>query len=907
MYDALGRGVSPALSALPFQYADWAVAESALKARQAERLEQRVQQLLQAPTRLDFPARKPGPSSTGTWTFSPVPALAAAVAQISIRAGVSQPVIWIAAYALLVSQLAHERVVLVGMPVSMRKRARGQGQQADALCGYFLSTQPLPIDTHRVFTVDEYLQHCQLALGEAEEASHLHLDDYASAMGVDSPDGGPPLIQALCTVGRRTMDTVSLAGMRLTPCDMHPPHPKFPVTLHVQERLDGPSSLVLEYDDAIFESAHMQTYGERVQNTVLQFAVSGACPLGQLHVTDVSPAEASTGVESLSLPQRFWKYARAHPEAMAISGFAGDQTYAELSGQALTIMRALDGLDLDEVVVVVMPKGPALIAAIMACGFAGVAVAPLDVSNPLSRIEFVLNDSCAKAVLVFGDAVAGVQDVARRLDVPVIDVEALPILPPEALPSPRMDVCGENLVYLLYTSGSTGQPKGVAFPHAAMANLVDWKQSLLPNPRARVLQFSSIGFDAALQEIYNSLSQGDCLVLLPEGVRSDPAAVHDLMKAHAVDHVYMPYVALSVLADYVGGLEDGYWPSEIFTAGEQLVVTDGLKRVYRRFPGSRLHNFYGPTETHVVTAHALPADAESWPDLPSIGTAIDHTRIHVLDAAMTPVPLGGIGELYAGGLCLARGYLNRPGLTAERFLADPYGPPGTRMYATGDLVRRCVDGTIEFLGRRDGQVKIRGYRVEPVEVETTLSAQLPGAEALAVVAHQTGADTRLICFAKPQAGVELTPEMMQAAAVASLPSYMRPYANILVDAFPYTTSGKLDRRTLAGQISLQGHDKTEKRQPETDLQRTLCQAMGAILGRDAVGLDDNFFALGGASLDAMRLLVRLTTDLGVRLSASDIFMAPTVAELAQRIEQGDKMNSQKRSPLRKGQGVKFDA
>jgi acyl-coenzyme A synthetase/AMP-(fatty) acid ligase/acyl carrier protein len=429
----------------------------------------------------------------------------------------------------------------------------------------------------------------------------------------------------------------------------------------------------------------------------------------------------------------------------------------------------------------------------------------------------------------------------------------------------------------------------------------------LPNPRARVLQFSSIGFDAALQEIYNSLSQGDSLVLLSEDARSDPALVHDLMKAHAVDHVYMPYVALSVLADYVGSLDAGYWPAEIFTAGEQLVVTEGLRRLQQRFPGCRLHNFYGPTETHVVSAYTLPTDAETWPDLPSIGTAIDQTRIHVLDAALNPVPLGGIGELYAGGLCLARGYLNQPGLTAERFIADPYGPRGTRMYATGDLVRRSVDGAIEFLGRRDGQVKIRGYRVEPVEVETTLSAQLPGAESLAVVAHQTGADTRLICFAKPRAGVELTPEMMQAAAVATLPSYMRPYANILIDAFPYTTSGKLNRRKLAEQIFLRGPDKNQKREPETDLQLKLCQAMGGILGRDDVGLDDNFFALGGSSLDAMRLLVRLTVDHGVSLSASDIFMAPTVAELVQRIEKDDKANSKKRNGPRKGQGVKSDA
>ena len=382
--------------------------------------------------------------------------------------------------------------------------------------------------------------------------------------------------------------------------------------------------------------------------------------------------------------------------------------------------------------------------------------------------------------------------------------------------------------------------------------------------------------------------------------RRDPQRLYDFMKNHSVGHVYMPYVALNILAEHALGLDEDYWPEHIFTAGEQLICTDAFKRLYQKFPASRLHNFYGPTETHVVTTYSLTALSTDWSYFPPIGKAIDRTRIYILDDALMMVPTGGIGELYAGGICVARGYLNRPGLTAERFLADPFMDDGSRMYATGDLVRVGTDGEVEFLGRKDDQVKIRGYRVEIAEVENTLLEALPEVDVLAVVAQKLGSETRLFCFVKSKPTTKITSEMMHKAALNTLPSYMRPFANFNMDDVPYTTSGKLDRRALGELVPKLQEDDSVKQLPETTEQVVISEAFGSILGTDGTGLDDNFFALGGSSLDAMKLMVRINSALDVSISVRDIFASPTPRKLAYLATNYEKPTI--KNALRRGKG-----
>ena len=420
-------------------------------------------------------------------------------------------------------------------------------------------------------------------------------------------------------------------------------------------------------------------------------------------------------------------------ESVAVSTPADSLTYGELQEKSERWAGSLQqlGVKKGSRVGICVERSLDLAVAVLAVLRAGATYVPFDPTLPAGRVELMVEDSEVITCIVRRELQGLLAGKMPMIDPRELDRIGRPFRP--------CTVASDAAGYIIFTSGSTGRPKGVVMPHSALVNLIDWQTEQVGFCQpARVLQFTPLSFDVHFQEFMGTWATGGELVLIREETRRDPVLLLQLIERARVERLFLPPVALHQLAEVA--LDIGPIPrclSQVVTAGEQLLITPALRELFRRLPECRLHNHYGPSETHVVTAYSLPADPGEWPDLPPIGRPIANCEALLLDDELRPVPAGEIGEIVLAGVCLASGYLNQPGETLERFVPHPWRS-GERMYRTGDTARQATDGTLSFLGRNDGQVKIRGHRVETLEVETALLRD-KSVSACAVVAH--GADS----------------------------------------------------------------------------------------------------------------------------------------------------------------------
>jgi amino acid adenylation domain-containing protein len=441
----------------------------------------------------------------------------------------------------------------------------------------------------------------------------------------------------------------------------------------------------------------------------------------------------------------------------------------------------------------------------------------------------------------------------------------------------------ENLAYVIYTSGSTGKPKGIAMEHRPLVNLLCWQaqNSKLPNGAA-TLQFAPLSFDVSFQEMFATWCAGGTLLLIPEGLRRDPAGLVRFLTHRAISRVFMPFVALQQVAEAALGQGPVLTAlREVVTAGEQLKITPPIARFFEERPECMLQNQYGPSESHVVTAYTLAGRPKSWGTLPPIGGPIANSQIYLLNARREPVSTGEAGELYIGGDCLARGYWNQPQLTSERFIPDPFGAePGARLYRTGDLARRLPDGNIDFLGRLDHQVKIRGFRIELGEIEAVL-CQHPGVHAAAVLRREdTPGQARLVAYLVTDKKSVPTLSEVRRFVREKLPEYMVPSAIVVLGSLPVTPSGKVDLQALPAP----GHERPPLDQPfvepRNEVERRLKQIWEDILRVRPIGVRDPFSELGGDSLQAAHLFVHTQKVLGKILPLWPPLQEVTIEHLA---------------------------
>jgi len=596
------------------------------------------------------------------------------------------------------------------------------------------------------------------------------------------------------------------------------------------------------------------------------------------------------------LPDLLDAQAARTPEATALVADGAAWTYAELDAAANRLARHLIGLGAGPGVrvAVAAPRSPELVTALLAVEKTGAAYVPIDPEYPDARIAFMLADAASVCVVTAGDTLIdgdgplcvdlGDPDtaaaIAARPDRPVTDADRIRPLTPD------------DPAYVIYTSGSTGIPKGTVVGHRAIVNRLAWMQAEYGlTADDRVLQKTSASFDVSVWEFFWPLITGAGLVLARPGGHRDPAYLAGLIRAERVTTAhFVPSMLEVFLAEPAA--RNATPLRRVVCSGEALPA-----RAVRRFgevlPGVPLFNLYGPTEAAI--------DVTSWPctdadtDPVPIGRPVWNTRIYVLDAGQAPVPPGVAGELYIGGVQLAHGYLNRPELTAERFVPDPYGPPGARMYRTGDRARWRPDGAVEFLGRADQQLKIRGFRVEPGEVEAALTA-LPEVAQAAVI----GRGQRLAGYVVPAPGAHPDAAGLRDALAATLPAHLVPTDLVILDRLPLTANGKLDRTALPEPAAT---TLTEGRAPRTPREEVLCGLFAEALGLRRVGADDGFFDLGGHSLLAATLVTRVREVLGVECDLGAVFAAPTPAALARALDaDGDVSALDTLLPLRTGGG-----
>ncbi|WP_371516856.1 amino acid adenylation domain-containing protein [Kitasatospora sp. NBC_01300] len=587
------------------------------------------------------------------------------------------------------------------------------------------------------------------------------------------------------------------------------------------------------------------------------------------------------------LPELFARQAEDTPHLPAVVSAETTLTYRELDTASNRLARLLisRGVGPERIVAVALPRSALLAVAVLAVLKAGGCYLPVDPEYPAERLSFMLSDTVPAVVLT-------TVDTAQRLphtDAPRLVLDESGTLgeldrlagtgiDDEQRPG-RLDPA--HPAYVIYTSGTTGRPKGVVMPGRAMVNLLSWHDEAFPSAAgARIAQFTALSFDVSVQEILSAVLFGKTLVVPAEEVRRDPKLLAAWLDAERVNELFAPNLVLEALCE--AALDQGWTiPSlrVLAQGGEALTPSRQVRAFVRGSVGRRLHNHYGPSETHLVTAHTLAADVDAWPPAAPIGRPIPNIRAYVLDAGLRLAPEGVRGELYLAGAGVARGYLNRPGLTAVRFVADPYGPPGSRMYRTGDVVRWLPDGQLEYHGRSDDQIKIRGFRIEPGEIRAALAA-CPGIVHAEVVAREVRpGDRRLVGYVVPQTRGCDTAAVREFVR-ARLPAHLVPSAVVELAELPLTPNGKLDRRALPEPRLTGG---APAREPATEQERVLCGLFAQVLEVPAVGVDENFFDLGGHSLLAARLVARIRAALGTPLEVHALFESPSPAGLARRI------------------------
>ncbi|MGE7391192.1 amino acid adenylation domain-containing protein, partial [Streptomyces sp. NPDC004126] len=715
-----------------------------------------------------------------------------------------------------------------------------------------------------------------------------------------------PLFQTMLAVQTHEDQDLRLSGLRTRQLETASGIAKFDLMLTLNERAstsaapDGVSG-VIEYATDLFDK-------ETVQRLAGRFGALLEAVLADPHQT-IGSHDVLTGDETRriledwnatarplpaeTLSEAFRAQVARTPDATALVFEDTRLSYAELEERASRLSRRLveQGVGPGKLVAVALPRSLDLITAIYAVVLAGAAYLPLDPDYPQDRIGHMLEDADPVCLLTVAelsgltgrlphgtcrlflddpDLFAAGPDTGRGLAVPhaghVGEGE-----PPRS-PSPA------DPAYVIYTSGSTGRPKGVVVSHGAIMNRLRWMQSRYRlEADDRVLQKTPSSFDVSVWEFFWPLIEGAALVVArPEG-HKDPAYLAKVIQEQSITTVhFVPSMLSAFLAEPAATECDRL--RRLLCSGEAL-PEETANRCLSLLPNSELHNLYGPTETAVdVTSWQCAPDAPRGP-VP-IGRPVWNTRLYVLEASLRPAPVGVVGELYVAGSQLAEGYLGRPGLTAERFVASPFGTPGERMYRTGDLVRRRADGVLEYAGRVDDQVKIRGSRVEPAEIEAALAQHATVRQAAVVARDDHRGEKRLVAHVVVEEGQQFDAGELRRSLSDALPPYMVPAAFLETGALPVTPSGKLNRAVLpAPHFSVD----QDGRGPRTARERLLCGLFAEALGLESVGIDDDFFNLGGHSLLAARLISRiratLRPDVGMRL----LFQAPTVAELADRM------------------------
>ena len=892
LYDAFSQGQPSPLAELPVQYIDYARWQR--EWLRGEVLDKELaywrDQLKEAGT-LELPTDRPRPAAqtfVGEIRRFELPAeVGVEVNALGRQTGTTAFMTVLAAFKALLARYTNQTDILVGTPVANRSQAETEG-----LIGFFLNTLVLRTDFSGDPTFAELLGRVrETALG-AYAHQEVPFEKLVEELQPRRDMSHSPFFQVMFVLENvaqwNSRGTQILSGVTISPFPLGRTTSKFDLTLTIRESMDDWSCLI-EYNTDLFDAptidrlfTHFQTLLEaavaqpelRVSELPLLSAAERQQLLVEWNDTEV------TGFEHACVHEIFEKQARCTPDACAVFFEGVRLSYAELNARANQLAHHLrrHGVGPESVVGICVDRSVEMAVSVLATLKAGGAYLPLDPTYPRERLQLILEDAVVEVLLTN----EGIRDVlpSHRAKVICLDSDAEAFAGESTL-NPRASVARENPAYVVYTSGSTGRPKGICMPHRVLVNLIEWDRASVP-AAAGTLQFASFSFDVSFLEMFSTWGTGGTLFIVSDELRMDIEGLAHFISEQRIEKVTLPVVVLQQLAEgYSARPQILSSLRTVISTGEQLRITPPVVQLFKALRGCRLHNLYGPSETHGVTALVTSDAPDTWPAQPSIGRPIFNTQIYVLDAHLQPVPLGVIGELYIGGDSLARGYLDRPALTAEKFVPDPFHTrAGSRLYRTGDLARYLPNGNIEFLGRMDHQVKIRGFRVELGEIESVLGQHSSVLEAVVLARAEAGGEQRLVAYLVCEPGYESSHSEWRRYLAERLPEYMIPAHFITMEKLPLTANGKLDRRALPAPEQSRPKLEAAYEPPRNATEEVVVGVWAEVLKVERIGVNDNFFDLGGHSLSATGVIFRLREALRIDLPLRALFESPTPRGLA---------------------------
>ncbi|RKG69792.1 non-ribosomal peptide synthetase, partial [Corallococcus exercitus] len=875
-YEAFTTGSTPALSPLPVQYADFATWQR--NWLQGEALDAQIhywkQRLAGAPAALELPtdrARPPVQSHRGATVDVRIPAqVSDALKALAQREGATPFMTLLAAFQVLLSRYAAQDDVSVGSPIAGRTQAETEG-----LIGFFINTLVLRAQLNPLATFRELLAQVRGTTLAAYDHQHLPFEKLVEAVQPTRDLSRSPLFQAMFVLQNTPTEAVRLPGLSFQGLPLEAHFAKFDLSLGLREGRDGFVG-TLEYATDLFDAATIQRMAGHFGVLLEAIATKPDTRLGDLPLLTDSERqqllvgwnpEAAPAIREPSIPAMVEAQVRRTPDALAIITPERQLTYREMDAKANQLAHRLRGLGVGPEVRVglCVERTEDLVIGALGILKAGGAYVPLDPSYPRERLGWLLEDAQGPALVAHSHLLAALPETTATAV--CLDSDAELVKQPTT--APVVDIQPGHLAYLIYTSGSTGRPKGVAISHGNAVSFLHWALATFTSEELKgTLAATSLNFDLSVFELFAPLSSGGAVVVARN-------ALH-LAELPTASHVTLVNTVPSAMAQLLrlGAVPPGV--RVVNLAGEALPETLA-KQVYAVPTVQKLFNLYGPSEdTTYSTAFLVGRD-----EVPLIGRPLPATRAYVLDASLQPVPVGVAGELYLAGEGQARGYLLRPELTAERFVPEPYGPPGGRMYRTGDRVRYRLDGRLEYLGRIDFQVKVRGFRIELGEIEAALR-RAPGIKDAVVVAKGEAADKRLVAYVAPKAEASLEVEALRAHLRQGLPEYMVPSTFVVLGALPLNSNGKVDRKALPEPEAPQSGGTYEA--PRTQAEAKLASIWAEVLRLPQVGVKDSFFELGGHSLLATQVVSRVRAEFSVELPLRALFESPTVEALAIRLK-----------------------
>ncbi|MEU5993624.1 amino acid adenylation domain-containing protein, partial [Spirillospora sp. NPDC047418] len=896
-YRAFTAGREPSFEPLPVQYADFAAWERGRMSGQT--LERHLgywRDRLAGLNPLELPTDRPRSAvrdRAGALVAFDLPAgLAEGVCELAARHGVTPFVVLLTGFQLLLARYSGTTDVAVGTAVSGRERPELQ-----RLIGYGINSLVLRARWDDDPTFAELLARGRALTLDAFDHRDVPFARLVDELRPDRDQSRTPLFQVVFDLVEPRAALLDLPGVEAVPVEAASRTARFDLTLQIEAGPDGGMSGRLEYATALFDAATARRLtGHLVR--LLENVV--ADPDARASAVDLLPAAerdgllaAGAGPEPAAPPrpvqQVIAEWAARTPDAVAVTTRGAETSFAELDARADLFARRLRslGVGAETLVGVLLDRGPDLVACLLGIWRAGGAYVPLDPSYPAERLGYILGDTGVRLV-VTETRHEPLLDAAYSGDRLLVDGGGLDGASADEPVEPAADL--DTLAYVIYTSGSTGRPKGVLVPHRGLAGYLDWTLTAYASAgTGGAPLFSSIAFDLGVPDLYTPLMAGQPVHLLPQ--EFEITDLGDLLAERA------PYAFVKVTPGHLALLAEQLDAGRLAgLAGLAIAAGDAFTaRLADRWrelagpDGTRLAAEYGPTEITVGNS-GLEVAGGTRAELVSIGVPIPGTTMYVLDALMQPVPAGVVGEIYIGGAGVTRGYVNRPDLTADRYVPDPFGPPGARLYRTGDLGRATAAGDVEFAGRVDDQVKIRGYRIEPGEIRSVL-ARHPGLRDAVVLVDGAGegggggagdGGARLVAYCVPAAGDLPSRADLDAHCGAALPDYMVPAAYVPIGAVPLTSNGKVDRAALPAPDRAALGSGREFAAPRTPVEERVAAIWADVLGVDGVGVHDGFFDLGGDSIRAVALVGALK-EAGFAVTVRDVFDHRTVAALCEAL------------------------